>query len=247
MSLTVAVAYSQTDSVKVEYSQEKITKENKIYEEICDILTRREKDGKNLWKFDLAGTFFGGFNIAYERKLASKWSCNIQSITNFAKATYGNGSEIGDPVNRLFHKEQPFGFNQHLNFQLRYYYNSDRRIRLGKKSSFSGNYFGVALNNQYSLARVDPWKYVTYGDFFPYDNNSVNLVTHSNYFLNSFNFIYGLQRKIGKIGYIDASIGVGYAIEILILTYKDKVTKFSNNSSSMDFSVQPKLGIGIAF
>ena len=142
MGLTTLASYSQNDSVKVEYSQEKITQAHKMDEAICDILTRRENKGKNLWKFNLVGTFLGGFNIAYERKLSPKWSCNIQSITDFSKQFRLSSLGI------LYNLNKNAIFKQDLNFQLRHYYNSDRRIRLGKKSGFSGNYFGLALNNQ---------------------------------------------------------------------------------------------------
>ena len=43
MGLITLASYSQSDSVKVEYYQEKINKAHKMDEAICDILIRRGK------------------------------------------------------------------------------------------------------------------------------------------------------------------------------------------------------------
>lgn len=238
--LPAFAAYSQTDSVKVEFSQEKVTTANKIEEALCDVLTRREKSEKDLWKFNLIGTFLGGFNIAYEIKIIPKWSCNIQSITDFSKQYRLSSLGILTSLNRNA------VFEQDLNFQLRYYYNSGRRIRLGKKSGFSGNYFGLALNNQYTFSRNNPWEYIGNADSFIYDIR-MDWITHSNSFLNSLNFIYGIQRKIGRVGYIDGSLGLGLKVENVIFIHKNYHGQYSSKHSSLGFAFQPRLGIGIAF
>src|SRR5690349_22888966 len=93
LGLSTVIGYSQADSIKVEYSQEEITKANKKDEAICDVLTTKEKKKKDLWKFNLMGAFFGGVDIAYERKSAAKWSFGIQSVTNFYKDIYGENLE----------------------------------------------------------------------------------------------------------------------------------------------------------
>ena len=60
----------------------------------------------------------------------------------------------------------------------RYYYNMKRRILKGKSANnFSGNYFSSVL---------------TYGHRFHDDDNQVTL-----------NILYGLQRRLGRYGFID--------------------------------------------
>lgn len=70
----------------------------------------------------------------------------------------------------------------HLLGGIRYYYNMNKRILKGKSANnFSADYFGVSLLNKY-----EPPK--------------------GNYGL-SLNLTYGLQRRLGKYGYLDFDIG----------------------------------------
>ena len=245
MGFTAITAYSQTDSVKIEYSQEKLIKANKLDEAICDILTKREKRDKDIWKFNLLGTFFGGFNISYERKIARKWSLNAHSVTNF-DGSVGKTFRTFSIFDQFFYN--PYSsyrnnrFEQKLSFELRCYYSIDKRERLGKKTGFSGNYFGLSLMNTYNNAYYND-TYFGYGRQY-------------NTFQNSLNLIYGIQRRIGRVGYIDASAGFGYGLEssrYQVNFYPDGTSGTSDTPipkysySRFQFFVPLKLGIGIAF
>ena len=233
MGLTTLTTYSQSDSVKVEYSQEKITKAHKMDEAICDVLTRRENQGKNLWKFNLLRTFLDGFTVSYERKIAPKWSLDISSVTTmsgiYIYRDYFDYSRFLDRRSNL---------KETLSLELRYYYNLDRRIRLAKKAGFSGNYLGLGMSSMYNYLyeRIyDTPPKVPYGviaGFTEYINFQ---------FSSSLNLIYGIQRKIGRIGYIDASVGIGMAY----LTASNHFWNDKNYTFEIDPSL--KLGVGIAF
>ncbi len=246
IGFAVVNAYAQKDSAKIEYSQEKYTKSHKLDEAICDILTRREKSDKNLWKVNLLGTFWGGFDISCERKITSKWCYNIQSISSFnsgAPKSFYTAIMIMDDNYRssfyiLSNYKMSSLFDQELNFQIRYYHNLDRRTRIGKKIGFSGNYFGLIMDNEFVY-------------FTPNYNNSYYIHgIYSYLYINSWNFIYGIQRKIGKVGYIDGRIGLGLRHDYFNVYFNDYNTydpRYHIFSQRMELNIYTKLAIGIAF
>lgn len=142
-------------------------------------------DDVDIWKFNALGSVFKGFDIAYERKIAPKWSLNFNSVTGFG----GGGTSPGYVLRNM-------NINQSLAVQLRYYHNLDRRKRLGKSTHFSGNYFALEVKggiNSYN------GNYYWYGGPGERQNNV----------LSSISLLYGIQRKVGKRAYIDGSIGLG--------------------------------------
>ena len=179
-----------------------------------------------MWKFDLAGTFLGGFNIAYEIKIIPKWSCNIQSITDLT-----NLYKIST-LGLIYNLNPSVILKQDLNFQLRYYYNAGRRIRSGKKSGFYGNYCGLSFNNQFLFFNPRNSENL---------NNSIWIVQPHNL---SWNFIYGIQRKLGRIGYIDGSLGFGFKMQS---GFGTGLNVYGEWKSPLEFSILPKLSVGIAF
>ncbi len=220
--ITFSNIKAQQDSAKIEFSQERITKDTKLNEAICDVLTRREQKSKDIWKFNLLGTFFGGFNIAYERKLTPLTSINIHSVTTI-KSPYGDSYGISST--------EISNMSQELSFEWRFYYNQNKRIRLGKKAGFSGNYIGFALNNMY----------------YYYNYNSFGKIHEVN---NSLILIYGIQRKIGKVGYIDFNAGIGPKYYTFFKApshnYSYNILE-SKSSIQLGWNFQVKLGFGIAF
>jgi len=191
--LISANIYAQQDSTKVELSQTNMALAPKLNDPFFNV--RRKKDEKYLWKLNLLGTFFKGLDISYEQKIAPKWSLNINSITNLRSFNFGNTNALNWASNEPL---QNINFSQSLSFQLRYYYNLNKRTRQGKPTNFSGNYFGLEQSNSYN--------HYNYNGLYPFlfsDRFS------GNGFSTSLNLVYGIQRKIGKVGYIDASAGIG--------------------------------------
>lgn len=107
-------------------------------------------------------------------------------------------SVLGDFIHTL-EFDDPIADNPKFAFNLgaRYYYNIERRIRKGKSANnFSANYLGLYQQNLWEKEEGD------------YD-----YATHVN-------FLYGLQRRIGKYGYLDFGVGPG-------VKFDDAKTKFS--------------------
>lgn len=81
--------------------------------------------------------------------------------------------------------------NANLFSSIRYYYNKGRRKRLGKNvNSFVGNYFGSQINLGFQTSISDKYK-------------------PNNYFTPGSYVLYGLQRRLGKIMYLDFFFGLG--------------------------------------
>lgn len=191
---------AQTDSIKVVYTQEATTIENNRFDmAICELLTKREQEEKDLWKLNLISVFIAGLDLSYERKIAAKWSCNVNSksvvlgIPN--PGFHSNISSTG--INN--------GFRQDLSVSLRYYYGLERRKRLGKKFEFRGGYFFLEQNNIYITQKRGGYKLVSTvsGNQYEWISSSSETLSHS------LNIGYGLQLKMGKVFYFDSRIGVG--------------------------------------
>lgn len=257
-------AHAQSDSAKIEYSQEQITPSTRLEEAICDVLTKREKAEKDLWKLNLLGTVFGRFNIAYERKIASKYSFQLKSITDFnwniLAQDYSQGKQ------RMVFGSSGYNninvFSQSFIIDIRYYYNYNKRLRLGKKVGFSGNYFNVELGNYYHVASGTGQR-INYID-------TTGIATISNYswsselVSHSLSFCYGIQRRFGKVGYVDSSIGFGALASYGHATYSSSIIGDNSGANNLNIGnygddyenylvkkVDPffsvRLAIGIAF
>lgn len=97
-----------------------------------------------------------------------------------------------------------------LNGGARYYYNMKNRILKGKSANnFSANYFAATANVQIR----------------PLNNDEQG----------SINILYGIQRRLGKYGFVDWNIGT----ENIFLPFKEK-------SVEIDLITQITIGIGIS-
>lgn len=179
---------------------------------------KRETDyEKSLWKFDLLGAMRKGLDVSYERKIAPKWSLNVNSVTK-------SNILVGTTIDNFAWSGDNYSFSQTLAVQVRYYNNLERRKRLGKNTNFSGNYFALETSGGYSISHN---KYPLY-----------SLPTDINRFEYSTSLLYGIQRKVGKRGYIDTSIG--FRVE------QYTGTLGSSSNSFILPSPTAKIGIGIA-
>jgi hypothetical protein len=162
-----------------------------------------------------------GLDVSYERKIAPKWSLNVSSITSFqvpAKNSYIlDGS--GWASNRYTWNSVDFA--QNFSLQVRYYYNLEKRKRLGKSTHFSGNYFAFETSAGYNRYNK------SVAIYFP--NAS------GNNFMYSAGILFGIQRKIGKRVYFDFNVGIG------LKHYQLKHNKGNFISPSI------KVAIGITF
>ncbi len=89
--------------------------------------------------------------------------------------------ELSYTMGEFEHKEYPFYLNETQ--EIRFYYNFLRRKQLGKRiNGFSGNYFALSISAFHELGNPG-FKL----------NSGIN---------------YGLQRRIGNIGFIEAYVGI---------------------------------------
>ncbi|MEO0332112.1 MAG: hypothetical protein AAF223_10565, partial [Bacteroidota bacterium] len=117
-----------------------------------------------------------------------------------------------------------------LDFAVRYYYALPRRIKRGKSANnLSANYFSIQSRNSwigveanYPIIGTNPTVYTSEAIF------SRN---------NSFSILYGLQRRLGKYGYIDANLGYFYN------------PSFRNDPfrENWEFNIEANFSIGVAF
>ncbi len=159
---------AQNDSVK---SQKK-------YGRHYQLLFEDRMEINHLWKFDAIELARLVPNIRYEHKLKGDW-------------TLQHGALIDWRTNNYYKDEYYTVLSANLFSSIRYYYNKERRKRLGKNvNSFVGNYFGSQINLGFQTSISDKYK--------PH-----------NYFIPGAYVLYGLQRRLGKIMYLDFFYGLG--------------------------------------
>lgn len=187
-----AAAQAQPDTTHLRYSEEVRPPAG------ADAPLRVQQEQRSLWKlglnnFLLFSASFGpdtyytryGFHLAYERKLPDPaWS--VLAEVSPALTRYRPTPGAASP--------------QHLSVRAqvagRYYYNRERRLRLGRQvGSFSANYVSAALGT--GLGRDSHET-----PFFIYQNDTRQLVT------GDAALLYGLQRRLGRYGFVDANLGV---------------------------------------
>jgi hypothetical protein len=157
-------------------------------------LTRLQIEEHRLWKVGLTNFAFGragdewqearyGLNLAYEHKLRTSWAVLAEispALLRYRTAEHGP-MQTGMEV-----ESQVAG---------RYYYNLNKRIRKGKSASnFSANYVSLALGT--SVGRHG------YGTPFTSDG------AQGQSFRASAALLYGLQRRLGRYGFLDVMAGL---------------------------------------
>jgi hypothetical protein len=191
-SVEHATAQTVPDTTHLNYGEE-VTRPL-----VVEAPLRVQQEQRSLWKLGLnnflpSSTAFGpdsyytryGFHLAYERKLRDPaWS--VLAEVSPALARYRpEFSSISRQ--RLNVRAQAAG---------RYYYNREQRLRRGRSvGGFSANYVSLALG-----AGLGKESHET--PFFFYRNTEHQFVTADGALL------YGLQRRLGRYGFVDASVGV---------------------------------------
>lgn len=181
---------AQTDSIFVERDDSitQINPDDKIYRLFIEDKTR---EIRHLFKVNLISLSLVNLNIGYEQRLGRNWSSDTylgfgnpdQGILSYETIKWYSENGI-----------QPYAFGVGLSQDIKFYYNLQRRQRLGKRyRGFSGNYFGLRIGGYYSLSKL---KTDSYDASTSYRNAGANL-------------IYGLQRRIGNIGYVAIFTGIG--------------------------------------
>ncbi len=103
--------------------------------------------------------------------------------------------------------KEGFDFAFNPNATLKYYYNTNHRVRRGKKTiGFAADYFAVAFS--YTLTDDNSYyNYILNTKHMSYDGGTEGL-TDDFYSYFSWRAMYGLQRRIGNVAYADFALGV---------------------------------------
>lgn len=175
-------AIAQQDSVTVAYHEEAADSSDFSLKEKYDYFTRATVEEKSMFKVGISELGYGGYyGLFLEHAFAYERKINVPFSV---LAQYRNGMS-GWQSNHLG-----------LDLAVRYYYSLPRRIRQGKSANnLSANYFSVQNSNQW------------FGNSSYVNGRRVDSKTHFN---NGFSVLYGLQRRLGKYGYIDVNAGCGY-------------------------------------
>ena len=185
-----AAAQTAPDTTRLHYSEEVVTNP------LPDATLRVERADRHLWKLGLNNFLFNqalgstgdysrlGLHLAYEHQLGSPaWSV----LGEVSPAISHFRADAGRDWERILSvRTQLAG---------RYYYNLERRRRLGRRTSgFSANYLSLALGAGLGRrAHETP--------FFLYLDSGGPLVS------TDLALLYGLQRRLGRYGFIDANLG----------------------------------------
>ncbi|SET52250.1 hypothetical protein [Hymenobacter actinosclerus] len=198
--LTASRATAQTtpaDTTRISYEEE-VQPAALPAEAAAPLLVQSEVQQQQ-WKLGLNNFLLGsiwayrsynrvGVHVAYERKLTTALA--VQAELSPAVARYR--PDNGTPARALGARVQLMG---------RYYYNLERRIRKGKsRGSFVGNYVALAVGS-----KLGRHTYETPFYFLPLDANRGAAVDVA--------LLYGLQRRLGRRGFIDANFGLTKLIE----------------------------------
>jgi hypothetical protein len=128
-----------------------------------------------------------GLHLAYERKLRKPWSV-MAEISPYWLSYKPVGTASDEQA--LCARAQVAG---------RYYYNLARRLRLGKSSgNFAGNYFSVALGGGFGR-HAHETAFLFYEHSGPFARFDAAI-------------LYGLQRRLGRYGFVDFNVGIPLAL-----------------------------------
>lgn len=123
-----------------------------------------------------------GLHLAYERRLGRAFSVQAEASPALVHV---RGVGEADIQARLGLRAQ---------LQGRYYYNQERRRRLGHRTAgFSANYFALAVGSGLRTGQVRETPFYLLGNV---PRGAADLA-----------LLYGVQRRLGRYGFVDASVG----------------------------------------
>lgn len=194
----VVAAQTVPDTTRISYSEETVTEVSAPATSLGSTynkLARLQIEEQQLWKIGLNNlalfytgrqgkqyTRYGAYLI-YERKLRP----DISVMAELSPDIVRYRRETGAPVrNRVTVRSQVAG---------RFYYNLNDRIRKGKSASnFSANYLSLAVGSGFGRrAHETPFYY--YDTSKPFARADLAM-------------LYGLQRRLGRYGFVDFNVGV---------------------------------------
>jgi hypothetical protein len=219
---TVTVSTAEPDSVDVKY--------DRLYKLF---LEENKQEIEHLLKVDLLAFALYSPNLSFEQKLSRKFSC--ETGLNFSY--YVNSELLSRYVYNMYIRQYDFHYFFIGGYEkIKYYYNLNRRQQIGKNiNGFAGNYFALSFNPSFSRLKSN-YNYVYHND-----TTSVLDGIHQS-FTYSIGVVYGLQRRIGNIGYIEPSFS--FNVAPYSSAYNPQ-SVFYNESVSYYFNIHVQVGFAI--
>ena len=214
-----AAGQTVPDSSRVTYSEEVISdslpinQNGSLYSKYSQ-LVRLQIEERQLWKLGLNNFTINtgsqgldylrtGVHLIYERKLGTAWSVLGEVSPDFVRYRAAGTNQLR---NGLAARAQLAG---------RYYYNLNQRIRKGKSASnFSANYLSLALGSGLGRpAQETPFFGYNYGGPVARLDAAV---------------LYGLQRRLGRYGFVDFNFGFPFHLTHPDLSQPDPYANTTN-------------------
>ena len=180
-----SLATAQQDSVLVTYDEEPAESSDFSLKEKYKYFTRASVEEKSMLKAGISNIGFASYaGLFMEHAFAfeKKLSVPFSVLAQYRQGMSGwRSSHVG------------------VDAAVRYYYSLPRRIRQGKSANnLSANYFSVQVDNTWQgVSRVASWGQFTFLETSTYRTSYVSL-------------LYGIQRRLGKHGYVDFNLGGAY-------------------------------------
>ncbi len=181
LAFIVTALAGQTDSTStVETSLDSL---NVKYDRIYKLfLEQNNQETRHLFKFNIIGLSQLAPLLCYEQKIGKSFSL-VTSLGLGSTSKLEASSTLYGYSNKSM-----FGYYASGYEMIRYYYNINRRERLGKNTNgFSGNFFALQVAGVYIHDNVFIPREVDHEVFYEADIS------------------YGIQRRIGNIGFIEPS------------------------------------------
>lgn len=187
------------------------------YDKLLKYFIADKTEINQLYKVDLFQLALGRFNFAYEQRLTQNQSLELS--TEFSQMyNYNTPQSYYSPFDLSNSNMQI----QYLSIEADYriYTNINRRLKNGKNTNgFSANYFTLGFASHSWFYNKDVYMIDWDGRLLPINsqsptNESASLLFKFGKYLPNENLLmikagYGLQRRIGNIGYLDAQVKLG--------------------------------------
>ena len=217
--ITIGVQYGKSQNDTIFQEEGQVIQSDEKYDRVYKLFIEdRDREIKHLWKVDLVNLSLLIPNIGIEHKIGKNFSSDT-----YLKGGFLNASTYYFNIDHFYQINLGIGVRQ----MFKYYYNLKRRERLAKRTNgFSGNYLAVSFNASYTKYNIYTSNY--YSD--------ITLYYTTNYGVGIF---YGIQRRIGNIGYIEGFAGM--SVNRNIISINDKF----EHQSLDNFSLGIKAGFAI--
>ncbi len=223
-----SICFGQNDT-KIEYVSNDTCLNISLneYDRLLRHIIPNKKEITHLYKVDLIQLAQQKLNFSFEHSIKQELTLEHEATFHIVSI---NGTHSSG-FNTYYFSENKNFFTQFskeslyyltLNSNLKYYHNIDKRIRRGRNTNgFSGNYLSLGVKIRMAFYDTDLWHVHSDGELIPYDNyynqpkESIVLLylpsLNNKESMGYINFGYGLQRRIGNIGYwsAEAKVGIG--------------------------------------